>query len=136
MAYNASDTTDPWKSYDPTLPMFSDLDSLDEKTGFWIRMTANDTLTVTGSIPDSISIPLIGGWNLAGYPAATQPVADALSSINGSYVKVMMYNASDIADPWKSYDPTLPLFSDLKNIVPGFGYWIRMDANDTWILSK
>ena len=46
--YNAADTADPWKKYDPAFPVGNDLTSMQPGWGYWIRMTQNATLTIPG----------------------------------------------------------------------------------------
>ena len=64
-----------WLKYSPTGPGYANnLHTLTEKMGFWIHMTAADTLVVIGDAPSSTTIPLSiagGGWNLVGYPSLT-----------------------------------------------------------------
>jgi len=56
-------------------------------------------------------------------------ISDVLASIQGQYAIVWAYNASDTADPWKSYIPGAPEgLNDLGGIVPGQGYWIKMSS--------
>lgn len=108
-------------------------------------MTQNDTLVVEGYKPADKSIPLKTGWNLAGYLSSTQsqPVADALSSLgdpsnagsqdtwDGNYTEVRAYLNNGTHVGGQNFVPTLPLmFSDLKNMSVGRGYWIYMTQND------
>jgi len=129
-AYDASDSADPWKKYDPSVPFGNDLSEIKPGRGYWIMMTADDILSVTGSLPEK-SIPDMGsGWNLIGYNSLTEePVADALSSVSGDYSIVWAYDASDSADPWKKYDPSVPFGNDLTDMGPGKGYWIMMEPS-------
>jgi hypothetical protein len=131
-AYAACDASvpyDPWKLYNPGNPSWAnDLLSVGTGSGYWINMTAPATLTITGTHPVQTSIPLCTGWNLIGYPSVgVKTVSTALSSISGKYDLVWQYRASDLADPWKSYNPSVPSsLNDLTNMEPGFGYWIKM----------
>jgi len=127
-AYDASDSADPWKKYDPSVPFGNDLSEIKPGKGYWIMMTADDTLSVTGPLPDK-SIPDMGsGWNLIGYNFLTEePVSDALSPVSGDYSIVWAYDSSDYADPWKKYDPSVPFGNDLTEMEPGRGYWIMMN---------
>ena len=43
-AYNASDTADHWKKYDPVAPFGNDLEIMEPGKGYWIMMSANDYL--------------------------------------------------------------------------------------------
>lgn len=128
-AYNACDTGDPWKLFNPSLPgHLNDLTAVSVTQGYWINLTSAGTLTLTGTHPLQTTINLCAGWNLVGFPSVTkQPVATALQSIAGKYTLVYQYKASDTADPWKSYNPSAPpQVNDLKEMEAGFGYWIRM----------
>lgn len=126
-AYDACDTEDHWKLYNPTVPpQLNDLTQVNVSQGYWVNMTVSDTLSLSGTYPLATSISLCPGWNLIGYPSlAVQPVATALTSIAGKYTLVRKYQASDLSDPWKSYSPSVPPdLNDLENLEPGYGYWI------------
>jgi len=128
-AYNASNTADHWKKFDPSAPFGNDLTSMEPGKGYWIMMTNNDILPIIGTVPESIDLKI--GWNLMGYNSpASQPITDALSSINGNYSIVWAYNANDTADHWKKYDPSAPFGNDLSIMEPGNGYWIMMILDD------
>ena len=127
--YNASDTFDHWKKYDPGVPFGNDLTNMEPGKGYWIMMTSDDTLPISGAVPESTDIDLRTGWNLIGFNSLnSKPIAEALSSINGNYSIVWAYNASDTTDHWKKYDPGVPFGNDLINMEPGKGYWIMMTS--------
>ena len=127
--YNASDTSDHWKKYDPGVPFGNDLINMEPGKGYWIMMTSDDTLPISGTVPESTDIDLRTGWNLVGFNSLdSKPIAEALSSINGNYSIVWAYNASDTTDHWKKYDPGVPFGNDLINVEPGRGYWIMMTS--------
>jgi hypothetical protein len=91
---------------------------------------------VTGTLPVSTTIPLCVGWNLISYPsAAPVPLPGALASIAGKYDLVYAYDAADLADPWKQYDPLAPPeINDLTEMGPKRGYWIRMTEATTLVV--
>ena len=94
-------------------------------------MISDDTLPISGTVPESTDINLTTGWNLIGYNSLdSQPIADVLSSINGNYSVIWAYDASDTADHWKKYDPSAPFGNDLANMDAGKGYWIMMTTDD------
>jgi hypothetical protein len=133
-AYDACDSADPWKLFNPTLPSeLVDLTSVNTTQGYWIKMAVPDTLTINGTYSLQTSIALCPGWNLVGYPSITpRPVGTALTGISGKYTLVWQYRASDSADPWKSFNPSLPPdMNDLKDMEPGYGYWIFMSQAAT-----
>ena len=128
-AYNACDSFDPWKRFDPNAPAFvNDLTTISIGQGLWIQATADTTVTITGSMPGGVSIPLCTGMNLFGYPAKTSvPLPDALASIGGKYARVYTYDPTVTADPWKMFDPSAPSSAnDLNTMGPGKGYWVQI----------
>ncbi len=94
-----------------------------------------------------VSIPLNIGWNLVSIPEEptdsdpatvddTDP-AVVLSSIAGNYTQVYAYDACDVADPWKMYDPAAdPADNDLTAIDHKIGFWIEMTTADTLNVSS
>jgi hypothetical protein len=93
------------------------------------------------------SLSLQAGWNLVGdwvnvcyYDADDPPtvplpsdlttfvqvplIGDVLYSIDGMYTVVRGFDI-DGAHTW---DPALPMFSDLNYFAPGYGYWIRINT--------
>jgi len=71
---------------------------------------------------------LAAGWNLLGYPVAgSQPISQALSSIDGHYTMVFRYDR--VTDTWLLYDATIAepfasLVNTLETVEFGYGYWI------------
>ena len=132
-AYDAETKT--WDLYDPTVPDFlNTLSIIDITMGFWIKMLHNDTLTIEGTIPDSIYFTIYDDWNLIGYPyLTTQDISFVFENVNDTFSSIYQYNALDISDPWKLYDLYVPEFlTDLYSITPGFGYWVKALENTTW----
>jgi hypothetical protein len=123
-AYNCNDQADPWKQHTGA---GGDLTALTEKQGVWIQMSRAATLSITGTIPFSTSIPLCQGWNLVGYPAHDErSLATALASISGKYERVMSFDAA--AGDWQSYNTGNPSYANtLTMLQPGRGYWIWMN---------
>jgi len=134
-AYNASDTDNHWKKYDPATPFGNDLTNMEPGKGYWIMMTSDDTLNISGTMPAPTDIELWSGWNLIGYNSLDpQTITDALFSISGNYSIIWAYNASDSTDHWKKYDPNTPFGNDLANMEPGKGYWIMMTSDDIYVV--
>jgi parallel beta-helix repeat protein len=129
-----------WIKYAPSAPPYTNtLTNLDETMGFWIRMTSADTLEVTGLVPVTTEIHLYtnaGGWNLVGYPSATDRSLPLVLSANGlgtDFTYVYTYRAFDLSDPWKLFKLSSPPYAnDLTELLPGWGYWIRVLANHIW----
>jgi photosystem II stability/assembly factor-like uncharacterized protein len=71
------------------------------------------------------------GWNLISIPRVLKGSAPevVLASIAGKYDVVYAWDASDPADPWKSYMPGLG--GDLTYISRNMGLWVRMTQAGT-----
>ncbi len=136
-AWDASLTSNNWLRAD-NIPFSEDnLTHIDETTGLWIHLTAPDTLEVTGTYPVSTTIPLSvagGGWNLVGYPSGS--TADPASVLSSNTTLVFSYRLSDAADPWKLFDVTSPpITNDLTEMMPTWGYWIQVSADQSWTVN-
>lgn len=127
-SYDACDPDDPWKLYRPDDPGASDLERVDPSVGLWIEAAMAAVLPSEGPPPLPRTIHLCPGWNLFG--ASVQealPPAVALQSIQGKYLRVFGFDATDPADPWEVYDVAVPSWAnDLKLLQPGRAYWILM----------
>ncbi len=112
-------------TYDPDLPEFSTLSTIDNLHGYWFRMDAADSICVTGKLVNSATpINLESNWNLVSYlPDSPKPVAEALGSIHSSIIVVLGYDGGGL-----SYDPANPGLSTLEELAPCFGYWIKTNA--------
>jgi len=111
------------KTYDPELPEFSDLDEMKPPFGYWIKTTEDVDLSISGPpIPPNTPIQLDQGWNLIGYlPEEGKSVSEALGGIMDQLIVARGFEQGA-----KTYDPQLPDFSDLEEMKPGFGYWIKV----------
>lgn len=120
-------------SYRPDLPpQFSNLDEVDHLHGYWLKMTQDDTLYVTGTQAFAQSpIELEAGWNLASYlPTAPDSIAHALDSIYPILTKVLGFDQGALSF---YTDPVIQPFSNLWTMHPGFGYWIHVTNPGTLI---
>ena len=138
--YEGCDTSDHWKSYNPNLPApLNDLQVLDERKGYWIHVgPGGGSLGLSGSPPSIVNIQLCQGWNLMAYPSREpQRLPDALASIEDKYTEVWTFRAWDTEDHWKSYNPNLPTpLNDLKELGPGWGYWIHVTEDTVLMITN
>jgi parallel beta-helix repeat protein len=71
--FNISDTLDPWKhNHKQKPPVMNDLDDIDHRMGFWLRVTepGGVLFEYPGTPPiQNQTITLHPGWNLVGYPS-------------------------------------------------------------------
>ena len=109
------------RTFDPALPGYSDLQTMDPEHGYWIKLTSPDTLVVTGRrFHSSSPIGLKAGWNLVSYlPEPTESVDVALSSIVGNIYVVDGFDSVAM-----TYRPGSP-YNDLYVMKNGLGYWIK-----------
>ncbi|MFC1572706.1 carboxypeptidase regulatory-like domain-containing protein, partial [Candidatus Eisenbacteria bacterium] len=110
-------------TYDPAHPEQSDLWAMDEKHGYWLKVTEAESLTVVGARywADNL-LRLEEGWNLTSYlPREPRDVARALASIEGAYAVVHGFDEGAL-----TYVPEDTLHSTLEWMDPDLGYWVRM----------
>ncbi len=111
-------------------PQNQGLTELHGGQAYYIRNDSGATvnLFVQGApIPPTRPIPLHTDWNWVGYLLQeSRPVADALASIAGKYSRVADGKA-------RLYNPALPQFSTLTQLVPDDGYLIFMTDTATLI---
>ena len=107
-------------------------DSLARITGYaWLNITVPTTVNVSQANITVCNFTLSQGWNLVSffcwYKNMNRTVA--LEPIDGKYAAVFSYDSSDTADPWKSYNPSLPNWAvqDLNSMSRQKGYWIYMN---------
>jgi RHS repeat-associated protein len=118
----------PGRLYDPGNPSFSDLSTIEPDKGYYIYMTQDVTLTVSGSpITSDRQIELQPGWNLVGWTTIEQrPARDALAGIAPDPQHVAWgLDELDAADPWKFYAFS-EAGSDLVEFESGEGYWVHV----------
>jgi len=88
------------------------------------------------AVTKNCSTNLYSGWNLVSFNCLGSYVdrSSALTSIDGSYDMIFTYDASDHADPWKSYNPSLPSWAvqQLVALDKFSGYWIYMNTPATF----
>lgn len=137
-AYDAATPDDPWRRYNVAMPPFlNTLTDLTETMGFWLNITDTATLTVSGTVLVSSTIPLYPGWNLVGYPSlVTRPLTEALASVIEQVDLAYSYDAADPDAPWETYDAARPPFlNTLTEMRPGRGYWVRVTEACDWVIN-
>lgn len=121
-------------SFYPGLPPYmNSLKEMDGRHGYWIEMTQDMHLVVSGiRLPPSTPIQLCAGYNLVSFlPDHPMPVSEALQSIAGRYTAVLAFDPERGA---LSYYPDLPPgMNSLTQLEPGRGYWIRTTTPATLI---
>jgi hypothetical protein len=128
-AYKSSDSLDPWKSYNPSLPSWAvqQLNYVDRMSGYWIYMNYNSYYQYSGYERASI-IALNPGWNFIGYPSLNnQSVNDSLS---GVYFNVLKHYDTD-SGTYEIY--IVNATNNTLNYTETYkGYWINSTASQNW----
>jgi len=119
-------------TYDGLEPKFETPASIEPGYGYYVISSGGEvTLTEDGD-PDPID--LVSGLNLIGHMSTgSEPVEDALSSIDGKYMFVVSYTGSE----WELYLPGADnsgagRFTDMK---PGRAYWVLMSESGTYTVA-
>ena len=143
-SYNASNPVEQqkWLLYNPSAldPSSNTLQELDVRFGYWVKMKDDSPLSVSGDDHSATVVPFYTGWNLVGYPADTIiDVNDSIQSFSENVTIVWVYNSSESQEwnKWYSFNPTAldPSTNKLDNFVPGFGYWFKTTADQSWSIN-
>ena len=127
--YNASDTTDHWKTNSIYRPdVLDDLWTLNYTNALWMNVSVvGDHMITVGLVPTITSIQLETGWNFVGYSCFTdQTVEEALSGIP--------YEMVEAFDPVAPYGLNVMAGSDTMSC--GNGYWIKVSSGCVWTISN
>lgn len=111
-----------WRIYSPQHSDVSDLDAVKPGRGYWINVTqAGRGIEIEGTI--NVDLPdLVAGWNLVGWGGLQPlPVAGALAAIGADGGRVWGYDDGQ----WRFFDSRYHGLSDLAEIEPGKGYWVK-----------
>jgi subtilisin family serine protease len=120
-----------WQVYIPGSPGTSTLETLESGVGYWIKTNQEGLKIQNTGQTNTTPVELTIGWNLLGLRSSqTLPIEEALADIEGAYEFAWRYNDKK----WQAYDPQNPQLSDLRNLEPGYGYWINAVEDCTWTL--
>ena len=92
-------------------------------------------LNATTSLDDAV--PLAAGWNLVSFNRQPE-VADIATLVAGLTDDGNLELVSSFDMSWggaRTYDPLHPEFSDLAEMDPRHGYWIKVDHADTLVVT-
>ena len=113
----------PALSYYPGLGSQNTLKKMLARRGYWVKVSADTTLDITGPVLTNGPIAVCQGWNLVAYTgSSTTPLATALGSIAGKYTAVLGFDQG--AQSWYAQLPAS--MNTLTDLVPGHGYWLYM----------
>lgn len=124
-AFDSDDGDAPWQVYLPA-SQGNTLTTVDPRLGYWIEVSSDASLALSGASPAPQTIALHRGWNLIGYPCLVErPTAQVLAAIADRVTIAWYYDAASPTDPWKRYVPGAPDWANtLVDMRPTRGYWI------------
>ncbi len=116
-----------WKSYSKSKDHDSPFE-LDYRMSYWINVTSESNFTVAGRVMPRSYIVLKSGWNLVGYPSPINVTsAQSLAGIPVSDIE----GFDETTSPYflRMMDPS-------DEMIPGNGYWLRVDSSTTWVIDN
>jgi parallel beta-helix repeat protein len=90
--------------YEPTV--------IDPEKGYWVAVTENTTIAISGTPVDSWTTDIKAGWNMIGSVNGTASIADPDDDPDGSVVSLAYW--------WHPLSKSYVLTTDIE---PGKGYW-------------
>ncbi len=113
-------------TYNPDLPEFSTLHTLDYFHGYWFRMDCPyQKQLCAGEIPTNSYIDLEMGWNLAAYwPQTVYDIDEALASIMNILLVALGFDNGGL-----SWEPGMGGLNTLTELTPGLGYWYKVSED-------
>jgi len=111
-----------WQVHLPENSQISDLETMKTGCGYWIKANQDDLeIQIQGEIRTT-PLQMATGWNLIGFNSLqSRPMEETLESIGGNFEIVWGYKDG----VWLLYDLKSSGFSDLTEMEPGRGYWIK-----------
>jgi len=118
---------------------FGDLSTMDVGTGYWIKVEEDCDLPIIGYYIDDWNIKLSKGWNLIGHIGCGNANINNLSftdannnNYTNAYTDIFTYEdkwiyKSEYMNKW---------FGDLNSLVPGKGYWIKVENDYNISITK
>lgn len=122
-----------YTSYQASTNYPSDLAALKPGFGYWVKVTSDTVLTLSGPVWNG-AVNLAPGWNLIGFPGLSRTDTETLT-----LESVFRDRAAKVPQVWTfqggsslvggqhfvGYDTTAqPRIGELKSIEPGQGYWV------------
>jgi hypothetical protein len=95
--------------------------------GYWGKMAAAHTQTISGGVRNSSSVAVSQGWNMIGALSA---------AIDTSSSHVTTVPPGIRSSNFFKYNPSpAPGYAVTPDLVPGYGYWVKMSAPGTMTLN-
>ncbi len=119
----------------PSIGWMNTIGNMVNTEGYYIKLFANDTLSLTGTIVSlPCEIPLQAGWNIMGYPLQTSQ--DAMTAIQSLIDSSHLVKVIDGAGGFIQNIPGIGWMNTIGNFDAGEGYYLKVNANDTLVLNE
>ncbi|MGI2336520.1 MAG: YDG domain-containing protein [Dehalogenimonas sp.] len=118
-----------WSYYVPGISS-STLSQMISGVGYWVNLSGDATLTISGAFLTTSDITLEAGWNLVGLTSSPSSPAinDILQDIISDVVIVWNYNST--TDTWTYFVPGIGS-SSLTQMTQGNAYWLNVETPQT-----
>ena len=112
---------------------FESVSTMDPGAGYFVNVTASgQTWTYNGTPYEQMNVSIEPGLNMVGWLNCSKSITDALSSLEGKYNYVAMFNAT--SKKFEVYNPHAPpVFNDFTTMERGTGYFISARAGSPWL---
>ena len=91
---------------------------IDPKEGYWVAVTENTTMTISGTPIETWTTDIKAGWNMIGSVNTSASIADPSDDPDGSVIPTAYW-----------WDPVSKSYILTTDIEPGKGYWVA-SVND------
>jgi parallel beta-helix repeat protein len=125
--YDSSGGGNNWKSFSKSKAYDGSL-LLDYGMSFWIKVSQESNFTVAGIVAPRTDILLEAGWNLVGYPSPLNRTS-AQSFAGVMTIEIEGFDGSSSPYFLKTMGPS-------DEVVPGYGYWVKVDTPATWVVEN
>ncbi|MCJ7575496.1 MAG: right-handed parallel beta-helix repeat-containing protein [Dehalococcoidia bacterium] len=96
---------------------------IDPEKGYWVAVTENTTITISGSPLETWTTDIKAGWNMIGSVNTTASIANPSDDPDGSVMPTAYW-----------WDPESKSYVLTANIEPGKGYWLASISDCTLTL--
>jgi hypothetical protein len=126
-AWSYNSASQEWQWYMTSKGYRRGLFNINQTMGMWVNVTEDSNLTVAGLVPTVTTINLSEGWNLVGFPSfnSTYTVSDLKAEVGATRVEGFDSSALQYC---------LGVLGDGEVLQAGMGYWIKVEADITWIV--
>ncbi len=88
-------------------------DVIEAEKGYWVAVTEDTTITVSGTPIETWTTNITAGWNMIGSVSTNSSIADPNDDPDGSVIP-----------PTYWWDPVTKSYVTTTDIEPGKGYWV------------